>query len=109
LAAALAHLAMKPSLAPLVWPLVGSAPGLLTTIARGVGKARTAPGVRATARRADIDYLEDELNLSADGTFERLQRILSKEFEVATDVIAPTARLDSLGIDSLAVIEVISA
>jgi len=49
LAAALAHLAMKPSLAPLVWPLVGSAPGLLTTIARGVGKARTAPGVRATA------------------------------------------------------------
>jgi acyl carrier protein len=47
------------------------------------------------------------LNLQADGTFERLQRILSSEFEVATHVIAPTARLDSLGIDSLAVIEVI--
>jgi acyl carrier protein len=47
------------------------------------------------------------LNPPEDSTFERLQRILSKEFEVATDVIAPTARLDSLGIDSLAVIEVI--
>jgi acyl carrier protein len=47
------------------------------------------------------------LNPPEDSTFERLQRIHSKEFEVATDVIAPTARLDSLGIDSLAVIEVI--
>ena len=49
----------------------------------------------------------NELNSSQDSTFERLQRILASEFEVATDVITPTARLDSLGIDSLAVIEVI--
>ena len=49
LAAPLAHLAMKPSLAPLVWPLVGRAPRLLTTIARGVGKARAAPGLLAAA------------------------------------------------------------
>jgi acyl carrier protein len=47
------------------------------------------------------------LNLSEDGTFERLKRILANDFEVATDIITPTARLDSLGIDSLAVIEVI--
>jgi acyl carrier protein len=45
--------------------------------------------------------------LSEDGTFERLKRILANDFEVATDIITPTARLDSLGIDSLAVIEVI--
>jgi acyl carrier protein len=48
-----------------------------------------------------------DLNAPEDSTFQRLQRILSKEFEVATDVVTPTARLDSLGIDSLAVIEVI--
>jgi acyl carrier protein len=47
------------------------------------------------------------LNSSDDGTFERLKRILANDFEVATDIITPTARLDSLGIDSLAVIEVI--
>jgi acyl carrier protein len=47
------------------------------------------------------------LNSSEDGTFERLKRILANDFEVATDIITPTARLDSLGIDSLAVIEVI--
>lgn len=47
------------------------------------------------------------MNSTQDSTFERLQRILANEFEVATDVITPTARLDSLGIDSLAVIEVI--
>ena len=47
------------------------------------------------------------MNLSEDGTFERLKRILANDFEVATDIITPTARLDSLGIDSLAVIEVI--
>jgi flavin-dependent dehydrogenase len=49
LAAVLAHLAMKPSLTPLVWPLIGHAPRLLTTIARGAGKARAAPGLRASA------------------------------------------------------------
>jgi acyl carrier protein len=47
------------------------------------------------------------LNSSQESTFERLQRILATEFEVAGDIITPTARLDSLGIDSLAVIEVI--
>jgi acyl carrier protein len=47
------------------------------------------------------------LNMSRDSTFARLKRILSNEFEVAPDIIVPTARLDSLGIDSLAVIEVI--
>lgn len=47
------------------------------------------------------------MNSSEDGTFERLKRILANDFEVATDIITPTARLDSLGIDSLAVIEVI--
>jgi acyl carrier protein len=47
------------------------------------------------------------LNPSESTTFERLERILANEFEVAASVIAPTARLDSLGIDSLAVIEVI--
>ncbi len=49
LAAAVARMAMKPSLVPLVWPLIGHAPALLTTIARGVGKARAAPGLRAAA------------------------------------------------------------
>ena len=49
LAAAVAQVAMKPSLLPLVWPLIGHAPALLTTIARGVGKARPAPGLRAAA------------------------------------------------------------
>ena len=47
------------------------------------------------------------MNSPQDSTFDRLQRILANEFEVATDIIVPTARLDSLGIDSLAVIEVI--
>lgn len=46
LAATLAHLAMKPSLAPLVRRLIGHAPRLLTTLARGAGKARVAPGLR---------------------------------------------------------------
>jgi acyl carrier protein len=40
-------------------------------------------------------------------TFERLRAILAEKFEVAPDVIAPAARMDQLGIDSLAVIEVI--
>ncbi len=40
-------------------------------------------------------------------TFERLRRILAKEFEVAPELIHPTARMDELAIDSLAVIEVI--
>lgn len=47
------------------------------------------------------------MNAPQASTLERLQRILTDEFEVATDIVVPTARLDSLGIDSLAVIEVI--
>jgi acyl carrier protein len=38
--------------------------------------------------------------------FERLRQILAKEFEVTPDLIQPTARMDQLAIDSLAVIEV---
>jgi acyl carrier protein len=40
-------------------------------------------------------------------TFERLRQILAKEFEVAPELIHPTARMDELALDSLAVIEVI--
>ena len=47
------------------------------------------------------------MNAPQASTLERLQRILADEFEVATDIVVPTARLDALGIDSLAVIEVI--
>jgi acyl carrier protein len=39
-------------------------------------------------------------------TFERVRQILAKEFEVASEQIQPTARLDQLAIDSLAVIDV---
>lgn len=46
LAATLAHLAMKPSLAPVVWPFIVGAPRLLTAIARGAGKARVVPPFR---------------------------------------------------------------
>ena len=54
LAATLAHLAMKPSMAPLVGPIIRHAPGLLTTIARSAGKARAAPGVLAAAPSSRI-------------------------------------------------------
>ena len=47
------------------------------------------------------------MNSSQDSTLERLRRILASEFEVAPDIVTPMARLDSLGIDSLAVIEVV--
>jgi acyl carrier protein len=40
-------------------------------------------------------------------TFERLRAILAEKFEVAPELIDPSARMDQLGIDSLAVIEVI--
>jgi acyl carrier protein len=40
-------------------------------------------------------------------TFERLRAILAQKFEVAPELIDPAARMDQLGIDSLAVIEVI--
>ena len=45
LAATLAHLAMRPWLAPVVWPLIVRAPRLMTAIARGAGKARSAPAL----------------------------------------------------------------
>lgn len=47
------------------------------------------------------------MSTEADTTFERLRQILAKEFEVAPELIHPTARMDELAIDSLAVIEVI--
>jgi acyl carrier protein len=40
-------------------------------------------------------------------TFDRLRAILAEKFEVSPEHIDPTARMDQLGIDSLAVIEVI--
>jgi menaquinone-9 beta-reductase len=43
LAATLAHLAMRPWLAPIVWPLIARAPSLMTAMARGAGKARVPP------------------------------------------------------------------
>ncbi len=43
LAATLAHLAMRPWLAPIVWPLIARAPWLMTATARGAGKARIPP------------------------------------------------------------------
>ena len=42
-AATLAHLAMRPWLAPIVWPLIVQAPRLMTALARAAGKTRTAP------------------------------------------------------------------
>ena len=61
MAAALAHLAMRPSLAPVFWPIMRRAPGLLTTIARGVGKARAAPGLLAAARSGNL-HLPGEIH-----------------------------------------------
>jgi acyl carrier protein len=46
------------------------------------------------------------LNPEEETIFERLREILVKEFEVVTELIQPTARLDQLAIDSLAVLEV---
>jgi len=42
----------------------------------------------------------------ADTTFERLKTILVSEFEVASELIRPAAKMNELAIDSLAVIEV---
>jgi acyl carrier protein len=47
------------------------------------------------------------LSAKENTTFERLRAILAEKFEVAPELIDPTARMDELGIDSLAVIEVI--
>jgi acyl carrier protein len=53
--------------------------------------------------------LQEDSKLSPEETptFERLRQIIAKEFEVAPDLIRPTARMDELAIDSLAVIEMI--
>jgi acyl carrier protein len=46
------------------------------------------------------------LSPEENNTFERLRQILANEFEVASELIQPAARLDQLAIDSLAVLEV---
>jgi acyl carrier protein len=46
------------------------------------------------------------LSLEDNTTLERVRQILAKEFEVASELIQPSARLDQLAIDSLAVIDV---
>jgi menaquinone-9 beta-reductase len=59
LAATLAHLAMRPWLAPIVWPLIVRAPPLMTAIARAAGKARTAPLLHGVSASARFQSLED--------------------------------------------------
>lgn len=46
------------------------------------------------------------MSSSENTTFERVRGILANEFEVASELIHPAARMDQLAIDSLAVIEV---
>lgn len=58
LAATLAQLAMRPWLAPIVWPLIARSPWLMTAIARGAGKARIPPtfqGVLPVDRLASLE------------------------------------------------------
>ena len=59
LAATLAHLAMRPRLAPIVWPLIVRAPRLMTAIARGAGKARIVPAFRDAPPLGRFESLED--------------------------------------------------
>jgi flavin-dependent dehydrogenase len=59
LAATLAHLAMRPWLAPMVWPILERAPRLMTAIARGVGKARIAPTLHGVPPLGRFESLED--------------------------------------------------
>ncbi|HZJ13657.1 MAG TPA: hypothetical protein VFD27_01340, partial [Chthoniobacteraceae bacterium] len=59
LAATLAHLAMRPWLAPIVWPLIERAPRLMTLIARGAGKARIVPTSRGVPLLGRFESLED--------------------------------------------------
>jgi acyl carrier protein len=47
------------------------------------------------------------LSVQESTPFERLRAILAEKFEVPPELIDPAARMDQLGIDSLAVIEVI--
>jgi flavin-dependent dehydrogenase len=50
LAATLAHLAMRPWPAPVVWPLIVRAPRLMTALARGAGKTHAVPALRGLPR-----------------------------------------------------------
>jgi flavin-dependent dehydrogenase len=59
LAASLAHLAMRPRLAPIVWPFLGRAPRLMTAIARGAGKARIPSALRGAPPPGRFESLED--------------------------------------------------
>jgi flavin-dependent dehydrogenase len=59
LAATLAHLAMRPWLAPIVWPLIVRDPRLMTTIARGAGKARIPPAFQGVFSLERLASLED--------------------------------------------------
>jgi len=54
LAATVAHLAMKPWLAPVLWPPMARSPRLLTAIARGAGKAQIAPTPHGVAPLGEI-------------------------------------------------------
>jgi flavin-dependent dehydrogenase len=59
LASTLAHLAMRPWLAPIVWPIAGRTPRLLTAIARGAGKARIVPTLQDVPLPGRFESLED--------------------------------------------------
>jgi flavin-dependent dehydrogenase len=59
LAATLAQLAMRPWLAPIVWPFVVRTPRLMTVLARAAGKARTAPVFRGLRPLDQFDSLGD--------------------------------------------------
>ena len=52
-AATLAHLAMRPWLAPLCLPLIERSPQLMTALARGAGKVRIAPAFQGRRPGAD--------------------------------------------------------
>jgi flavin-dependent dehydrogenase len=59
LAATLAQLAMRPWLAPIVWPLIVRTPRLMTALARAAGKARTAPVFQGLRPLGQFDSLGD--------------------------------------------------
>jgi flavin-dependent dehydrogenase len=59
LAATLAHLAMRPWLAPFIWPILGRDPRLMTAIARGAGKTRMAPSLQDGPPLRRFESLED--------------------------------------------------
>jgi hypothetical protein len=55
----LAHLAMRPWLAPMVWPFIVRAPWLMTVMARGAGKARVPPNFQGVLPLDGLASLED--------------------------------------------------